>query len=173
MNSEQILRSKIFTVERLKYETSAGVAITKDVVRHPGSVAIVPVLDDGQICLIRNHRVSVAETLIEIPAGTMEPPEPPLDCAFRELIEETGYRAKQMKQLTALFPAPGILDEQMFLFVATELTPGDHAREAGEQIENLIVSLPQAISMIDDGSIRDAKTIVGLMLWKQQQDRNS
>ena len=97
-------RSRIFHVERLRVATSTGAEVEKDVVRHPGSVAILPLLGDGQVCLIRNYRVSVAESLLEVPAGTMEPPEPPEKCAYRELIEETGYRATSIVPL-ASFPA--------------------------------------------------------------------
>lgn len=169
MDAESIFESRIFSVERLSYQTPSGNSLTKDVIRHPGSVAIVPILNDGRICLIRNHRVSVDATLIEIPAGTMEPPEPEIDCARRELIEETGFRANEMHKLASLFPAPGILDERMHLFVATELQEGDHAREPGEQIENYIVALHDAISMIFDGQICDAKTIVGLLMYEKMK----
>ena len=94
----------------------------------------------------------------------MEPPEPPLDCAHRELIEETGYRAAEMRLLRAFYPAPGILDERMHLYEARGLTLGDHARELGEEIDNLIVTLQEARIMIQDGRIQDAKTIIGLLL---------
>lgn len=171
MNSEQLFKSRIFSVERLSYESSIGDSLTKDVVRHPGSVAILPVLDDGRLCLIKNFRVSVADTLIEIPAGTMEPPEPPLDCAYRELIEETGYRAGAMKPISRFFPAPGILDEEMHLFVATGLEAGDPAREANEQIENYIVTLDEAMRLMSVGEIRDAKTMLGILLYRNMEQR--
>lgn len=164
MQVEQLLKSKVFNVERVHYETSAGVPLHRDVIRHPGSVAIVPRLADGQICLIRNRRISVDSELIEIPAGTMEPPEPALDCAYRELTEETGYHAGDMRLVRAFYPAPGILDERMHLYEARDLTPGNHAREVGEEIDNLIVTLREARAMIQDGRIQDAKTIIGLLL---------
>ena len=167
MESEQLLKSNIFSVERLSYETAAGQTIQKDVVRHPGSVAILPVLNDGRICLIRNHRVTVADTLIEIPAGTMEPPEPPLACAHRELIEETGYKAGKIELLATFYPAPGILDERMHLYLATDLEEGDPAREAGEQIENYVVTLEEAKSMALSGAIKDGKTLFGILLYLQ------
>jgi len=171
MDSETLFRSQRFNVERLKYETQSGEEMTKDVVRHPGSVAIVPLLEDGQICLIRNRRVTVNQTLLEIPAGTMEPPEPPEACAFRELVEETGYRADKMELLTTFFPAPGILDEKMFLYLATGLKLGKHAREKGEEIENEIVSLEQAMKQIESGEIHDAKTMLGLMFLDRKNSK--
>jgi ADP-ribose pyrophosphatase len=128
-------------------------------------VVLVPVLPDGRVCLIRNFRASVGEQLIELPAGTLEPPEPPLECAHRELQEETGYRARAMELVTSFYPAPGILDERMHLFLATELIEGTPAREAGEQIENFVVSLSDATTMIRHREIKDAKTIVGLLMY--------
>lgn len=169
LENETLFTSQKFHVERLKYTTSDGTSLSKDVVRHPGSVVILPVLGDGRICLIRNHRVTVAETLIELPAGTMEPPEPPLECARRELIEETGYRADEMKSQGSFFPAPGILDEKMHLFVATGLQAGDPSREPDEEIENFLVSFSEAKQMILDGHIRDAKTIVGILMYEEKQ----
>ncbi len=171
MDSETLLNSQRFRVERLKYNTQTGEEMTKDVVRHPGSVAIVPVLDDGQVCLIRNRRVTVNETLLEIPAGTMEPPEPPEACAYRELTEETGFRANKMELLATFFPAPGILDERMFLYLATGLQPGEHAREKGEEIENEIIPLDHAIRLVETGEIHDAKTMLGLMFLQRKKSK--
>ena len=164
MENQQLLQSRVFSVERVSYRSVQGDLLVRDVVRHPGSVAIVPVLDDGSICLIKNYRVAAGQDLIEIPAGTLEPGEPPLECARRELIEETGYRAESIEPLISFYAAPGILDEFMHLFVAKGLTPGDPAREPGEQIENYVVSWQHAQALVRDGQIRDAKTIIGLSL---------
>jgi ADP-ribose pyrophosphatase len=97
----------------------------------------------------------------------LEPDEPPLETAHRELIEETGYRAGQLKLMTAFFAAPGILDEWMHLFLATELTAGSPAREPGERIENYVVTVDHALDMVRRGEIHDAKTIVGLLFYQQ------
>lgn len=137
-------------------------------VRHGGSVAILPILHDGRVCLIRNRRVTADEVLIEVPAGTREPSEPPLETARRELIEETGFRAERFDELFTFYPSPGVLTERMWTFVARDLTPGDPAREANEEIENLIVPFEEALAMIDRGEIRDAKTIVALLLWERR-----
>ena len=171
MKSEELFHSQRFFIERLRYETADGSPISKDIVRHAGSVAIVPIIDDKRICLIRNRRVTVNETLIEIPAGTLEPPEPPLECARRELIEETGYEAASFEKLTEFFPAPGILDEKMHLYLACDLTAGQHAREVGEEIENLIVELSEALQMIATGEIHDAKTMLGLLLYANLRNK--
>jgi len=161
----------LFLGERFRVE--AAVQLTpngprrREVVRHPGAVTILPLLSDGQICLIRNLRVAVDETLIELPAGTREQDEPQLETARRELIEETGYRAGQIEKLTDFYLSPGILDERMHLYLATELSAGDADREVGEEIANLVVSFDAALDMIGDGRIRDAKTIVGLLYYQR------
>jgi ADP-ribose pyrophosphatase len=142
----------------------------REVVRHPGSVVIVPEVDDRHVCLISNFRVSVGETLIELPAGTLDPNEDPSDCAMRELTEETGYTANRMSSIFAFYPAPGILDERMHLFVATELTAGAPAREPGEEIENLVVTWDEADQMVRDNKIYDAKTIVGLVRYRMWRE---
>jgi len=170
--SELLLKTKKFNVVRETVRTPGGNTKTREIVRHPGACVLVPLLDDGRVCLIRNFRISVNETLIELPAGTLEPNEPPHVTAERELIEETGYRATKIDLLHAFFLSPGILDEKMHLYLATGLTPGPTAREDGEEIENLVVPWPEAIDMVFRGAIKDAKTIVGL-LWVDRSRRNS
>ena len=120
-------------------------------------------VDDDHVCLIRNFRLAVCRWLVEIPAGTLEPGEPPLDTAARELIEETGYRAAQLMPLCELLFSPGILHERMHLFLATQLTPGETRLEVGEQIERLIVPWEEALEMIRRGEIEDAKTVAALL----------
>src|SRR3954452_8458169 len=95
-HSELLLAASKFRVVRETIAAPSGKTKTREIVRHPGACVIVPLLDDGRVCLIRNWRVAVRQTLIELPAGTLEPPEPPQETAKRELIEETGYRAKKM-----------------------------------------------------------------------------
>lgn len=163
MRSERLLTTPRFSIERLTFDVK-GVEQQRAVVRHPGSVVIIPLLGDGRVCLIKNHRVAVGETLIELPAGTLEPHESPVACAKREVIEETGYEAGSLLELTAFFAAPGILDEKMHLFLAEDLHPGEARREPGEQIENYVVSLEDALGLIASGKIHDAKTMVGLLL---------
>lgn len=162
--SELLLQTKKFNVVRETVRAPSGKTKTREIVRHPGACVLVPLLDDGRVCLIRNFRVSVNETLVELPAGTLEPNEPPEATAERELIEETGYRAANIELLHKFYLSPGILDEKMHLYLATGLTEGESAREEGEEIENLVVTWPEAIDMIFRGVIKDAKTIVGL-LW--------
>ena len=152
-----------FHVESVERAAADGTRPRREIVRHPGAVAILPVVDDDHVCLIRNFRVSVGRTLVEIPAGTLEPGEDPQAAAQRELVEETGYRAERMDPLFALYLSPGITDERVHLFVATGLTLGSAAREPGEQIENLVTTWDQALRLIEEGDIQDAKTIVGIL----------
>ena len=170
--SELLLKTKKFNVVRETIQTPGGKAKTREIVRHPGACVLVPLLDDGRVCLIRNFRISVNETLVELPAGTLEPNEPPHVTAERELIEETGYRAAKIELLHEFFLSPGILDEKMHLYLATGLTLGPTAREDGEEIENLVVTWNEAIDLVFRGQIKDAKTIVGL-LWVDRSRRNS
>ena len=167
-----LLQTSKFTVVRQTQTTPAGKTKTREIVRHPGACVIVPLLNDGRVCLIRNYRIAVGQTLIELPAGTLEPPEPPHVTAERELIEETGYRAAKIEFLHAFYLSPGILDERMHLHLATGLTAGEAAREEGEEIENWLVPWDEAVSLVFSGQIQDAKTIVGL-LWVDRLKRGN
>ena len=138
---------------------------TRQIVRHPGAVTIIPLVDEDHVCLIKNYRVSVDKVLIELPAGTREPNEEAIITAERELIEETGYRCENLEFLHRFLLSPGILDEQMHLYVATSLTAGEPAREEGEEIDNLVVTWKQAIDWVFSGKIKDAKTITGLLMF--------
>jgi ADP-ribose pyrophosphatase len=167
-DSEILLTTPKFRVVRETVTSEAGKPKTREIIRHPGACVMVPLLADGRVCLIRNWRIAAGQTLIELPAGTLEPPEPPHVTAARELIEETGYRAATIEFLHSFFLSPGILDEKMHLYLATGLTAGATAREEGEEIENLLTPWDEAIAMIFHGQIQDAKTIVGL-LWVDRQ----
>jgi ADP-ribose pyrophosphatase len=155
-----------FRVERAVQTTPDGSRHVREVVRHPGAVVILPLLDDGRVCFVRNYRVAVEQTLIELPAGTLEPDEAPATTALRELAEETGYRAARMEHLLTFCMSPGILDEQMHLFLAEGLQPGPMALEAGEDIQPLLCTWEEALEMARRGEIRDAKTLVGLLYYR-------
>ena len=168
MNHEEdfvLLETPRFRVVQIKEPRTDGTVGKRQVVRHPGAVTILPDLEDGRVCLIRNRRASVNKSLLELPAGTLEPGEDPVDCASRELAEETGYRSRSMKPIHEFFLSPGILDERMHLFHAQKLVPGSPEREPSEQIENVILSWEESIHLIQTGQIEDAKTIVGLLYF--------
>jgi ADP-ribose pyrophosphatase len=141
-------------------------------VKHPGSVGILPLVDENRVCLIRSRRLTVGKTLIEVPAGTREPDESPLETARRELAEETGYRAAAFDELAAYYPSPGVLSERMWVFVARDLSEGPTAREENEEIENFIVSWDEALAMVDRGEIEDSKTLIAILLWQTRRGEN-
>jgi ADP-ribose pyrophosphatase len=145
--------------------SESGVTIQRDVVIHPGAVAILPLVDPLHVCLVRNLRPIVGETLLEIPAGTLEPNETPEQAAPRELAEETGYQAGHWRKLGMFYPSPGVLDERTHLFVASALTPGKQQLESDEDMQPEVVPWAQALAWSLDGTIRDAKTLVALLLW--------
>lgn len=142
-----------------------GQTVKRDIILHPGAVAILPVIDDDNICLLRNHRFIVGEALLEIPAGTLEPGEPPDQASVRELAEETGYQAGRWSKLTVFYPSPGVLDERTHLYVARDLSPGPMNLEPEEKLEPQIVSFADALSWALTGVIRDAKTLIALLWW--------
>lgn len=165
LTRKTLLVAKRFVVEDVTQELPSGEFFSREVVRHPGAVVIVPVLDDGRICLIRNYRVAVEQELLELPAGTLEPDQPPIENARRELIEETGYRCSGIKPLFEFYMSPGILDEKMHAYVATGLTEGEPARETGELITNCPVTIDELEQLFRDGKIKDSKSISTLLYY--------
>ena len=118
---------------------------------HPGAVVVLPILPDGKVLLIKNYRYAVGETLLELPAGTLERGEEPINCAGRELIEETGYTAGRLKSMGSFFSSPGILSERMYAFAAYDLRPGEQQLEDGEQIESAPTDWDDVIDRIRSG----------------------
>lgn len=168
----EIYRGTRFRVVRVEQTMPDGQTHSRDIVRHPGAVTIVPLLDDGRICLIRNYRVSVGRRLIELPAGTLEPGEDPAVTARRELLEETGYQARHLEPLLTFYTSPGVLDELMWVYVASGLTPGRQDLDAGEQIETLPATWDEVRGLIKDGQISDAKTLASLLYYERFRQRS-
>ncbi len=137
----------------------------REVVEHPGAVAIVPVLPNGDLVLVRQYRHAVGRQMLELPAGTRELGEPPRQTAFRELREETGYRATDMRELVRFFVSPGWADEELIVYLATEISPGQDAPEADEDLSVVTVHPSEVTARIQSGEIADSKTIVGLLAW--------
>jgi ADP-ribose pyrophosphatase len=163
---------RLFKVQALAYTDDSGRSVQREVVRHPGAVLIVPVLDDQHVVMIRNYRIAVDECLWEFPAGKLESNEPPISAAHRELEEETGYRAAQVHKLGEFYTSPGFTDERMHVFVAENLTVVGQRLEPGEEIEVRTVPVSEAIEMVRDGTLRDAKSIAGLLMWLDARRRN-
>jgi ADP-ribose pyrophosphatase len=136
----------------------------REICVHPGAVVILPFLAD-KVLLIRNYRYAAQGTLIELPAGTLEKGEDPMNCAGRELLEETGYLAGRLKPLASFFSSPGVLTEKLYAFAAYDLEKKVAALEEDEEIEIMPVSFDEAVEMIRTAQIIDAKTIATLLLF--------
>jgi ADP-ribose pyrophosphatase len=170
--TKNIYSGKVVTLNVDRVRLPNGVEVDLETIRHPGAAAVVPVKDDGTVVLIRQFRHAAGGYIYEIPAGKLHSGEDPLDCASRELEEEVGYQAKSFELLSSIFTAPGFADEVIHLYKATGLTTGRQQLDQDEVLEVVEMSLAEAINKIIDGTIRDAKTIVGLQaVYIQQQIR--
>lgn len=166
-----LLKAKRFDVVQVNEKLPDGGRRVREVIRHPGSVVVVPLPSADAVCLVEVVRVAVGDTLLELPAGTLDREESLVDAACRELAEETGYRAGRIEAVGGFWMSPGILRERMHLFVATDLEPGPQALEPGEQIRVRVVPWPEAVEMCLDGRIEDAKTVAGILLIDARRRR--
>ena len=141
-----------------------GQSTELEIIRHPGASAVVPIKDEGTVLLIRQFRHAAGGFIYEIPAGKLHSQEDPRLCAARELEEEVGYRAGRLELLTSIWTAPGFTDEVIHIYRGTELKPGRQQLDHDEVLEVVEWPLEKALAGIRDGTIRDAKTIIGLQL---------
>ena len=165
LRSKIIYKGPVFGVRRDEVLEPGGIRTTREVITHPGSVVILPLLPDGRILLVRQYRHATRQFLWELVAGRIERGENPRQAAARELLEETGYRAKRYRVFLDIFPTPGFLEERMYILLAQELTSGDARPEADEKIISSAFSRSQLRQMIHRGKLRDAKTIAGLLYY--------
>jgi len=163
-HEDVLLETRRFRVVRVEQPCADGSTRPREVVIHPGSVVVVPLVSPDSVCLVEVVRVAVGRTLLELPAGTLDREETLAEAAGRELTEETGYRARRIEAAGSFWMSPGILRERMHLFVAEDLIAGPQALEPGEQITTRIVAWEEAVAMCLDGRIDDAKTIAGILL---------
>lgn len=163
--SEDVAYSgRIFNVDRFRVRLPDGKLALRDVVMHPGAVAIVALTDDGRICLVRQYRTSLGRVTVEIPAGKLDPGEDPLACARRELREETGFEARKMAFLTTIATAAGFANELIHIYMATGLTLSESSPDADEFINVDLVDVNEFVDAVLDGKIEDAKTVVGALI---------
>ena len=155
---------RIFNVDRLRVELPDGRVAIRDVVRHPGAVAIVALTEDGRICLVRQYRTALGRVTVEIPAGKLAPGEDPLECAGRELLEETGMSAEKIAFLTTIATSDGFCDELIHIYMATGLEFSRSDPDADEFINVDLVPLEELVDAVLDGRIEDAKTVVGALI---------
>ena len=160
--TRNIYTGKVITLNIDTVQLPNGVTVDLETIRHPGAAAVVPLKDDGTVVLIRQFRHAAGGFIYEIPAGKLAPGEDPMHCASRELEEEVGYRAASFELLSSIFTAPGFADEVIHVYKATGLTRGRQHLDRDEVLDVIEMPLSEAITKIEDGTIRDGKTIVGL-----------
>ena len=168
--TERIYEGRMINLRRDTVKLPNGNTSTREVIEHPGAIAVVPILPDGRIVLVRQFRHPVADILLEIPAGKLSPGEDPDLCAHRELEEETGYVSGKMQKMTSIFTAPGFTDEVIHIYLAGDLRPTKQQTDEDEFIEVEMYSSSEVIEMIRTSQIRDAKTIAGFLMsltWPQ------
>ncbi len=165
LRSRIVYKGPVFGVRRDEVLEPGGIRTTREVVTHPGSVVVLPLLPDGRILLVRQYRHATRQFLWELVAGRIERGENPRRAAARELLEETGYRARRFHVFLDFFPTPGFLEERMYILLAQGLTSGDARPEEDEKISSRVFSRAQLRQMIRRGKLRDAKTIAGLLYY--------
>jgi ADP-ribose pyrophosphatase len=165
LSSEMIYQGRVFGLRRDEVLEPSGLRTTREVITHPGSVVVLPVLPGGKIVMVRQYRHATRQYLWELVAGRKEPEETPKQGAARELLEETGYRAKRYKVFLDVFPTPGFLEERMYLLLAEGLTAGEAQPEEDEKIEARAFQLKELKQMIKSGRMRDAKSIAGILYY--------
>jgi len=163
-SSEKIFSGKLIDLYFDHVELPNGKSSTREWINHPGAVCIIPILPDGNLCLIRQYRYGPRDEFIEIPAGKLDTGEDPLVCAKRELQEEIGYIAGKLTFLTNIYPAIGFSNEKMWMYLAEDLQLSNQSLDQDEFLELFPLSLEEAIDLIKQGKITDVKTIIGI-LW--------
>lgn len=165
---DTVYNGKIFNIQKRTIKLQSGKKIQREIIKHPGSVAIIPFLDNETIILIEQYRNAIEKAILEIPAGTLEINEKPIECARRELLEETGYLAKNFRKLLVGYTTPGYSDEKMHFYVATDLTFKKKNLDEDENIKTKMIKLDEINQMIKNGEIMDLKTICGISMIKSE-----
>ena len=161
----EVFRGRVIRLVERDLRLPNGRRTTFSVVEHPGAVAIVPVFENGDVMLLRQFRPSIGEDLYEIPAGTLEEGESPLETARREIVEETGHRARKWSKIAEFYTAPGFCTELMHVFVARDLVPASAEGDADEVIRPVRVPIRRALDLVRRRKVRDAKSIAGLLMY--------
>ncbi|NLY85905.1 MAG: NUDIX hydrolase [Tissierellia bacterium] len=170
MKSDKLYEGKILNLRVDTVELPDKKYSKREIVEHPGSVAVIPIADDGSIILVKQYRKAVEKFLLEIPAGKLEINEEPRVTAIRELKEETGYSTEKMEYLMEFYTSPGFTNEKIYLFLATDLVKGEATQDTDEYIKVEKYNIDLLIKMIERGEITDSKTIIGIILAKKYLD---
>jgi ADP-ribose pyrophosphatase len=171
LSRETLYRGKIIDLLVDQVEYPSGNRTVREVAHHPGGAAVLPLLDDGRILLVDQLRYPLERHILELPAGKLFPGEDPALCATRELEEETGWIAGSLEKLCSFYTSPGFCDEELHIFLGRNLrqSPRGHRREEGEFTMSIrMMSVPDALAMVLNGEIKDAKTIIGLLLAREK-----
>ena len=164
VSSERIYDGRIVKLRVDTVELAGGRTSTREIIEHRGAVVIAALDGEGNVLLVQQFRKPVEQELLELPAGTLDPGEDPESCAWRELQEETGFRAEKLEKLGGFYSAPGFCTEFLHLFLATGLQPSPMDADDDEDIRVVPTQLSVVPSLITAGEIRDAKSVAGL-LW--------
>jgi ADP-ribose pyrophosphatase len=165
IGGERIYQGNILDLEVDRVLLPNGGEASREVVRHKGAVVVLPLHEDRRIELVRQYRYPTGTVVLELPAGKLDPGESPADCAGRELAEETGWKPIEIHELGSFFTTPGFTDEVLHAFIATPLEPApDAVQDPDEAIENVTMTVDQALDACRSGTIRDGKTIATLFL---------
>ncbi|MCM0760094.1 NUDIX hydrolase [Sporomusa sphaeroides DSM 2875] len=164
VSSNRLFEGKIINLRRDEVILPNGRTATREVVEHPGAVAVVPITKTGQVVLVRQFRHPVGRIILEVPAGKLDRNEKPEDCALRELAEETGFVANKLRKLTSMYTTPGFSNEVIHLYLAEDLVESDQRPDEDEFIKTEQYSPEQIRQMIKSGEICDAKSLVALCL---------
>jgi ADP-ribose pyrophosphatase len=164
ISDETIYDGRIVKLHRKTVQLPNGSEAKREIVIHPGAVAVVPLFSDNRVALVRQFRLPAKQVLLEVPAGTLEPNENPDDAVIRELREETGFRPSKIEKIGGIFVAPGYTTEYIHLYMAQGLTKDELEKDADEFIDVTVIALSEALEKIFNGEIRDAKSVSSLML---------
>lgn len=167
LRSQKVFTGKLLQVYRDEVSLPNGHTSAREYIRHPGAVVILAMTDEGQVVLERQYRYPLQRDFIELPAGKIDSGEDDLSCAKRELLEETGYTAREWQYVTTLYPCIGYADERLVYYLARGLTQMGHAPDEDEFLEIFHLPLQDALNQIHSGHINEAKTVAGLF-WLEK-----
>jgi ADP-ribose pyrophosphatase len=168
VRSEKVFQGRLLTIKVDEVRLPDGASARREVVDHPGAVSVVAVTGNREVVMVRQWRHAVGEALVEIPAGTLKAGEDPAVCAGRELMEEAGFEPGSLELLAEFWSAPGFLREYMRVYLALDLKPASLPADEDERVEPLLVPWDEALRMCADGTVRDAKSLAGLLMAQRR-----